>query len=257
MHVRRWWRLGQTSYTTAGPDGVRFAAERGIGLRIHGLLPVLVLSLGAALALAGPARASTTVYEYHVEHPRYGDIGTYNNVVKQTGDDFEVKSELHIAVKILGIVVFREDGKRTENWQGDRLVSFEGVTETNGDRIEVHGEARGDTFVVTTPDGVVTAPARVHPSNPWRAKVLDTDTLISTKTGRVETVSVRGGDEASVTLDGRDLRLRQYEIDGTKRQFVWLDDRGVAVAFRTDEAGTPIDFILTHAPQIEAENHLP
>jgi hypothetical protein len=97
----------------------------------------------------------------------------------------------------------------------------------------------------------------VHPSNPWRAKVLDTDTLISTKTGRVETVSVRGGDETSVTLDGRNLRLREYEIIGNKRQFVWLDDRGVAVAFRTDEAGTPIDFVLTHAPQIEAENHLP
>jgi hypothetical protein len=202
-----------------------------------------------AAALTQPASASDTVYQYRIEHPRYGDIGTYANIVKADGDRSEVDTELHILVKILGIVMYREDAKRTEHWDKGRLVAFQGVTETNGTRIEIHGEAQGDHFVVTTPTGVINAPARVHPSNPWASQVLDTDTMMSAKTGRVDKVTVSGGDVESVTFGDKSYLLHRWEIDGTKRQFVWLNDRGVPVAMRTEEDGTPIDFVLSHATE--------
>ena len=133
--------------------------------------PVLFAVLSLLLLAAMPAAGATeTTYEYKIEHPRYGDIGTYANVVRAVGDVYEIETELHVAVKVLGIVMHREDAKRTERWQGDRLVSFEGVTITNGDRLEISGQAQGDHFVVTTPAGKITAPASVHPSNPWGAK---------------------------------------------------------------------------------------
>jgi len=47
------------------------------------------------------------------------------------------------------------------------------------------------------------------------------------------------------------LRLHQYEITGRDRQFVWLDERGVPVAFRVDRDGAPVDFVLAHPPQTE------
>ena len=40
------------------------------------------------------------------------------------------------------------------------------------------------------------------------------------------------------------MTLRQYEIISDKHEFVWLDDQGVPVAFRTQEDGDDIDFIL-------------
>jgi hypothetical protein len=222
---------------------------------IHAMKWSAAAFLAAAAAMLAPsAEASQTTYEYHIEHARYGDIGTYVNVVNETGDSAEVHTELNVAVKVLGIVMFREEARRTERWQGDRLVAFDSVTVTNGNKIEVHGQAQGDAFVVTTPSGTIQAPPQVHPLNPWSAQVLDTDTAMSPVTGHVERVSVSGGKLEDVTFDGKALQLHRYDVVGTKRQAVWLDDKGVAVAFRTEEDGSPVDFILTHPPETAPEN---
>jgi hypothetical protein len=209
------------------------------------------LAVAAALVLAAPARASTLVYEYHIEHPRYGDIGTYKNTVRQVGDEAVIESELHIAVSFLGIVMYREDASRVEHWKNDRFVSFAGVTVTNGKRLELKGEAQGDQFVLSTPDGTVTVPSQVHPSNPWALLVLNSNLMMSTKTGRIEPVQVSGGGIESVKFDGRDLRLHRYEITGNNRQYVWFDDSGVSVAFRVVRDGTPVDFVLAHPPHTD------
>ncbi len=196
------------------------------------------------LALAGSAHAAHEVYRYRVLHPTYGDIGTYTNVVDRVGEDTSVHTELKVAVKALGIVLYRQEALRTEHWRSNRLVSFQGVTVTNGDKVEVRGEARDSGFAITSPSGTVMAPGNVHPSNPWSAMVLNTDYMMSTKNGRLVHVRVNGGQEQAVALNGGTMRLRQYEIIGDKHQFVWLDGRGTPVAFRTDEDGSPIDFVL-------------
>jgi hypothetical protein len=211
---------------------------------------VLACAVLGALVAAGPARAAREVYAYRVVHPTYGDIGTYTNVVDRAGDDTSVQTELKIAVKAVGIVVYRQEARRAEHWRRDRLVSFESVTVTNGDKLEVRGEARDGGFAITTPSGTVVAPGNVHPSNPWSAMVLNTDYMMSTKTGRLDHVRVSGGEEEAVALNGNTLRLHQYEIVGDKRQFVWLDERGTPVAFRTEENGAQVDFVL--APPQEA-----
>jgi hypothetical protein len=210
------------------------------------------LAVAAALMLSAPmAHASSLAYEYHIEHPRYGDIGTYSNVVKQVGDETVVETELHIAVKFLGIVMYREDASRVERWRNNRFVAFAGVTVTNGKRFELKGEAQGDNFIVTTPEDTVTVPARVHPSNPWAPAVLNSDLMMSTKTGRIEQVQVSGGGVEPVTFDGKDLRLHRYDIAGRVRDSVWIDEGGVPVAFRVVREGTPVDFVLTHPPHTD------
>jgi hypothetical protein len=198
--------------------------------------------------LAAPADAAREVYTYRVIHPTYGDIGTYTNTVDRSGEDASVQTELKIAVRKIGIVVYRQEARRAEHWRNDKLVSFEGVTVTNGDKLEVRGEARGNGFAITTPSGTVIAPGNVHPSNPWSAMVLNTDYMMSTKTGRLIHVRVSGGEEQPVALAGSTMRLHQYEIVGDKRQFVWLDSSGTPVAFRTEEDGAPVDFVLA-SPQ--------
>ena len=211
--------------------------------------PILLAGAMLATALvAAPANAAREIYTYRVIHPTYGDIGTYTNTVDRSGDDANVHTELKIAVKKIGIVVYRQEARRAEHWRNDRLMSFESVTVTNGDKLEVRGEARGNGFAITTPSGTQIAPGNVHPSNPWSAMVLKTDYMMSTKTGRLTHVRVSGGEEEAVALAGSTKRLRQYEIVGDKRQFVWLDNSGTPVAFRTEEDGAPVDFVLA-APQ--------
>jgi len=206
----------------------------------------------AVLVGASATSAGREIYEYRVVHSAHGDIGNYTNVVERRGDDTEVRTELHIAVKILGIVAYREEAQRIERWHRQQLVSFDGVTLINGERLEVRGEARDRGFVITTPTGTVSAPANVHPSNPWSVMVLNSEAMMSTRTGKLFTGSVKGGEARLVTLDGRTLWLRQFEVVSDKHELVWFDDHGVPVAFRTEEGGSDVDFILSHRQTIAA-----
>jgi hypothetical protein len=200
--------------------------------------------VGPGALVAMPAVAAAETYEYRIDHPTYGEIGRYVNVVRQDRGETEVDSELRIAVRVLGIIVYREEAQRVEHWRGERLVSFDGTTVTNGDKIELHGEARNGGFVITTPSGPVVAPASVHPSNPWSPAVLKADVMMSTRTGRIMPVAVTGGQERTITLAGHQMRLRQYEVVSEKHQFVWFDESGRPVAFRTEQEGSNIDFVL-------------
>ena len=205
------------------------------------------IAVGTALALvatAGAAKAAAEKLHYRVHHATYGDIGSYTNLIDRRGETTSVRSELHVAVKLLGIVVWRQEASRTEEWRQDRLIAFEGVTVTNGKRLEVHGEAQGDRFVISGPRGTVEAPASVHPSNPWSAMVLEPGPMMSTSTGEVSTVGVIGGEVQTVELGGKTQRLRQFDIIGDKHRVVWLDEDRIPVAFRTEERGAAVDFIL-------------
>jgi hypothetical protein len=212
-------------------------------------ISVFCLTLFAlpAASLASPSASASQphTYTYSVEHALYGNIGTFSDTVQQTGDTKRIDSKLRVAVRILGIVVHREEADRTEIWQGGRLVSFHGVTKVNGHPIEVTGEARQDGFVITSPDGTTVAPGTVYPSSPWVAHIADGPTLMmSTKTGKLLPVTTLGGESTQVAVHGNDVPVHHYEFITDKRQDVWLDAEGVPVRFRTEQSGKPIDFVL-------------
>jgi len=204
--------------------------------------------LGSAVA-AGPAAVGGEIYQYRVEHPLYGEIGTYTNIIDRTSDGAVVETKLHVAVKVLGITVYTEDAERTEQWQHGRLVSFRGVTDVNGEKLKVSGTAEGGKFLVFTAAGTVEAPASVRPTNPWSAKLLGEGALMSTRTGEVHPAYVSGVVNEAVSLNGAVKKLTRYEIDSDDREFVWFDEAGVPVAFRTETQGASIDFVLASYPQ--------
>ena len=76
-------------------------------------------------------------------HPFYGTIGTFTESIARTGDTTRIDSHVRVAVKILGIVVHREEGDHVEIFRGERLVSLQSATTTNGTRLDVRGEATG------------------------------------------------------------------------------------------------------------------
>jgi hypothetical protein len=218
------------------------------------LQTVLLLIMVACVAEAGPARATSQVLQYKIEHPTFGNIGTYTNTVDRQGNSVDVATQLHVVVKMLGIAMFHQDATRLEHWENGRLVSYQSATDDNGKKIDVTGAARGNAFIVQSPLGTFTAPAYVHPSNPWASQLLNTEFMMSTKTGRVMKVVVTDTGETNVTFDGQAMRLHQYFVDGEKHQVVWLDQNGLVVAFQTEEQGSPIKFVLQRQPQPVAKN---
>lgn len=209
----------------------------------------LIAALGVCTVFAVPmpqsAHAATKVLTYNVEHPTYGNIGSYTNTVSQNGDGTDVRTDLHIAVKMIGIRMFHQDATREEQWQNQRLVAFRSTTDDNGTNISVTGKADAANFVINSSiNGNLTAPPQVHPSNPWAPFVLKTDTMMSTKTGKLSPVVVKDTGEMMATFDGRPMRVHQWFVDDDKHQVVWIDERGVVVAFQTEEQGKTINFVL-------------
>ena len=212
--------------------------------RSHFISALCVCAVFSAAALQN-AHAATQVLTYNVEHPTYGNIGTYTNTVSQNGKNADVRTDLHIAVKMIGIPMFHQDATRAEQWQDQRLVGFRSQTDDNGTNINVTGKADGTNFIInSSTNGNLSAPQQVHPSNPWAPFVLQTDVMMSTKTGKISPVVVKDTGEVMVTFDGRTMRVHQWFVDDDKHQVVWIDDRGVVVAFQTEEQGAAINFIL-------------
>jgi hypothetical protein len=232
-------------------------------IRYAGLATFTVMAALSGVAKAEPAAAAPQIYVYEVEHSSYGNIGLYSNTVTQDGADIDVRTQLHVAVKMLGIRLFHQDASRLEHWENGRLISFHGNTDDNGKEIDIAGTAQGNSFIIQSPFGIVTAPGTVHPSNPWAPQCLaNTDSMMSTKTGRLFKVTVTDTGEKSVTLDGQTMQLHQFFIDGEKHEVVWFDPRGVVVGFQTEEDGSHVTFVLKRdqaaaaapAPLMQANN---
>jgi hypothetical protein len=216
---------------------------------MHRRLFLISFLLSPMLVPSVPAwSAASERMVYRVQHPRYGNIGTYSNAVEKSGTVTIVTTEAHILVSVLGVVLYRQDIARQERWNADRLVAFHGVTTVNGKTVELTGSADGDRFLLMSPDGAIVAPASVRIANPWSADVLRGDTLLTPDRGRIENVQVKTTEDTSLAINGRATRTKHYEInrlDGTKRYEVWLDDQGTPVQFITYNPNGMVTFTLT------------
>ena len=204
-----------------------------------------VLGVVAYVMAAGVAAAETPAqFIYRVSHATFGEIGSYANTVQPTRDGVTVLTRVNFEVSMLGVRMYRENAERTEQWQGDRLVSFHGITDKGKGPVEVKGEARGDSFVISSSQGIVTAPASVHPANPWSANFLRSNTMMRPDSGRIEQVRIGKGQETVVKIDGASIPAVKFEIDGSTRYIVWLDGRGVPVMFIADDDTGKVTFTL-------------
>jgi len=225
--------------------------EDNIGARVRrwgrqfGIRGFATVMAALTLAVASAEVAATPMQlTYRVTHSVYGNIGTYINLVEPSAGGTTVQTRAHFEVKMLGFNMYREDAQRTERWQGNRLISFSGVTNKGSQSMVVRGEARGNSFVINSPQGTITAPATVHPANPWSSNFLSSNTMMRPDNGRIEPVRVSGGQETVVTIDGRPVRAQKYEVSGNTQFAVWIDGRGVPVMFVADDDGGKVTFTL-------------
>lgn len=220
---------------------------------------VLALAAVAGLLATGPAFAETYQLDYQVHHSKYGNIGNYTNIVDNQGPNTTVTTKLNIKVSFLGISAYRQTAQRTERWQGDRLVYLHSMTNTNGKPVEVDGVAKGDHFQVTTPDGSKEAPATVRVANPWSAKLMNGEMIITADDGALANMQISPAGQTMVDVDGMQVAAKQYDIDlsGQNEKYqVWFDNTGTAVKFdKIDKDGT-VTFTLNSKmpvnPQVAA-----
>jgi hypothetical protein len=206
----------------------------------------------ADLQAANPQAANPTpplVLEYRIESPVYGDIGSYTNSIEKAGRSTTVHTTVHVLVKVLGIVMYRGDTARTEHWQGDRLISFRSATQKNGRTYDVTGEAQGGAFVVTGPAGTFHAPADVQPPNPWSARCLKSNAMLSSLSGRIFPAHIRDRGQDVLSVAGQKYRAHEYQITTDRPHLVWFDDLGVPLQIEATEEGQPVRLTLSRYPE--------
>jgi hypothetical protein len=209
--------------------------------------PIVLLALAMGAAWPAPAFAEVQKLVYEVRHPTYGRIGTYTNTVEKESNRTTVTTEGRIRVSILGIVLYRQDFDRIERWEGERLVSFQGRTTTNGNSVDVKGEAEGERFAVSSPSGMFMAPATVKLANPWSEGILKGSTMLTPDRGLLEDVKVRSAEMAELAIKGEKTRARRYEIarvTGEKRYEVWINEGGTPVMFNVGTRRGTVFFTL-------------
>jgi uncharacterized protein DUF6134 len=212
-------------------------------LRLLGLVGILLIG-GSGAAIPAVADSPREL-AYDVKHSVFGDIGTYTNLIETSGAIITIKTAAHFLVKAVGISLHREDAQRVEQWQGDRLLFFHGVTVKNGDTTEVKGEAKGNNFVIDSPLGVINAPASVKPANPWSPRSVDSTTMMRVDTGKVEDVKVTGGGETNVNVDGASTTAKEYDVKGATNNYkIWFDKSGTPVMFVVDDDSGKVTFTL-------------
>ena len=207
---------------------------------------IAVLAGLFAAGIAAPARAQMPLQlTYDVSHSVFGHIGTYTNTILPTTGGTTVETQAHFLVKLLGLPLYSEQAQRTEEWQGSRLIAFHSVTDKNGNRpLVVRGAAQGNSFVITSPQGTVTAPANVRPANPWSAVFLGSSTMMRPDTGALEHVRVSALGPKNVTVNGQTIPTQAYEVIGDRKYVVYFDGRGVPVKFVADDSSGKVTFTL-------------
>jgi hypothetical protein len=214
------------------------------GIRVNPIrLTAFALGLGSCM-LAVPTVAAEQTYTYTVLHPVFGDIGNFTDRIDRSGGQLRIYTHMDVAVRLLGVLAYREEAQGSEVMQGNQLVSIENVGDVDGQPLSVHGQISGGKFVVKSRAGTITAPLNVVPSDPWLVRLSTQGKVVSTRTGQVVDVTVTGGEPATVEVQGAPLRTHHYIVNGDKRQEVWMDDSGIPVKFRSLEDGVAIDFVL-------------
>lgn len=201
-----------------------------------------LLSLGVAAA-AQPAKAEQRELLYEIL--RNGSpVGTHRVVLNVDGDAMRAEAHSTITVRLLGIPVYRFEYRSYSRWEDGRMTSLDVVTNDDGTTTRITGRAEGTKFQADGPDGTVSLPAGIFPTDHWNPGVIGAHEILNTISGRLNRVRmVAQGREERPTGQGTESATR-YVYSGDLDATVWYDDRGSWVGLRFGARdGSAIEYV--------------
>jgi len=194
---------------------------------------IVAVGISAAVICGWLTSASgeTISQVYRIDHPDYGEVGTFKNVIRHRGDLTIVDSTTDITVDIASVVVYRQMAERQEIWCKGRLISYESITDDDGDSVTVRGRATGKSFRIEGTKFNYETSEGVYPTNPWTKKILNADRIMAPTDGELYEVSTRLENEEELDLGSKVVEARRYEVTGDIDLRVWFDMNDKLVKF--------------------------
>jgi hypothetical protein len=194
---------------------------------ILGALLLLAITAPAAADAAWPGRPGRYVFDV----TRNGSsIGNQVVEVKQQGDTLIATTESTVAVKILGLVVYRMHQMLTETYQGGRLVAVSGET-VDGDGKRVADLKRdGDHWA-----GQFNKQARAFDCDctatpMWNIASTKAGDMIEASEGRLRHVTIADKGMETLDLPEGQVAAHHFAVKGDIQRDVWYDAAGNLVA---------------------------
>ena len=194
------------------------------------------LLAGALLLPALPRRAAAAPPDLTFRVMREGSqVGTHTVRFREEGGVLGVRTEIRVAVRLMGITVYRFTQDTEEAWRGDRLVSLESRSDRNGRAGTCAARAEGQGLRLRGTAGEAVLAARAAPLTWWRAASLAPGVpLFDVRDGlpvapRLERSEERGGQRIRV-VGGEGAEV-VYDAAGTWVGFATTGEDGSAVRY--------------------------
>lgn len=181
------------------------------------------------------------------------EIGTHSVRFEGDGEKLLVSVESKLAVRYLGIPVYRYAYTSDEVWEAGKLVSVESRVKDNLKKLRViKAQVDGKVLEITDRGVTRSAPLVRYPSNHWHPAVLQESRVFHTLHAKVHHVKIRQVSSDKIRLEGRDqtgqrkeqvVRTRRFGYTGGFLADVWYDTRfrWVQLRFNADD-GSQIEY---------------
>jgi len=214
--------------------------------------PVASIFSGAtlALALASPATAAApdpvALYGKEIVFSvwRKGDeIGQHRVTFARADGALVVQSALDLAVKILGITVYRYAYQSQETWR-TTLAALRSTVNDDGTTTRVDATAAQGKLDITGPAGKTVTDLPILPSTHWDAQVIAADRVVNTLNGKVDQIKLVPQGIEIVPTNAGPRQATHYLWTGDIKADSWYDAGGHWLKLRfPGKDGTPIDYV--------------
>lgn len=209
----------------------------------------LSAALAAALFLSAASLANAAVPEsgkLDFTVLRGGrEIGTHRLEFARQGDELKVDIGTDIAVKMLGIAVYRFEHEGHETWRDGQLVSLESKTNDDGTPHRLAVNAADGKLVVNGDARQGDENPAVIPASLWNEDLVRQNALLNTLDGSSMEVTVREVGAETVEVNGEPVTATHYSVTGKLERELWYDAAGVLVQVKFNGAdGSEISYVL-------------
>lgn len=208
----------------------------------------LAIALLALPGTAAPIRAATAglaEQDLLFEIRRDGSpVGTHRVTIRRDGAGLRAEARSSIAVRLLGVTIYRFDYNSVSSWVDGRLARLDVVTDDDGTVTRVSAKAEGGRLRIVAPDGVAEAPLDLLSTDHWNPKVIGATAVLNTITGQVNRVTMTAQGRDSVPAGSGKRLATRYVYAGELDSTVWYDDSGHWTGLRfAARDGSIIDYV--------------
>lgn len=159
-------------------------------------------------------------------------VGEHRVTFRRDGDDLHVNAVFAIEIRFLTFTAYRYRYESNSVWRGNCLVALQADVDDDGELSGVRARQEDDGLRISGPEGEVTAPLGLFPTDHWHAGVLLTNRVLNTLTGRLNSVRIEDRGVVEIPFDEGSAPVRHYAYTGELNTEVWYDAAGRWVGMR-------------------------